>query len=440
MKLFTRVTAFRYLNLLKYITRPAQFLFALLLSISSSGFAHTIDARSIDVLLPDPEVRILGISDHLYQGEFDFAEQELIALIKDHPDFGLAQLMYAEVLSTKSGFKPGFSSWLKPDSVNVASLVDELRRRDTHRHGTAEFQPEKIPDFLLQLSPSQKQVIVVDSSLSRAHVFKNENNQLSLVGDYYITVGKNGVLKRVEGDGRTPTGVYFITSKLDPLGLDDLYGDGALPLNYPNEWDQRLGRSGFGIWLHGVPHNTYNRAPFATQGCVAFPNEDISLLYNTADIKNTPVVITEQINWVNNTRNDQLRQTLKREIDDWRSDWSFGDMENVQAYYASSFHNGKLNRDDWLAQQREIFASASQGGIQIDDLSFFKYPGNSSLVVASFDRSYQTDSATKSERMRQYWRMDETGDWTIVYEGKAGYQPVHFKGIPDAVRPVLASE
>jgi len=385
-------------------------------------------------------MRILGISDHLYRGEFEIAEGELIELIAENPDFRLAQLMYAEVLSTNSGFKPGFSDWLKPGSADVASLVDELRRRDAHRNETAEFQAGKIPDFLLQLSPSQKQVIVVDSKLSRAHVFRNENNQLSLVGDYYITVGKNGVLKRAEGDGKTPTGVYFITSRLDPLGLDDLYGDGALPLNYPNEWDQRLGRSGFGIWLHGVPHNTYNRAPFATQGCVAFPNEDISLLYNTADIKNTPVVITRQINWVNNTRNDRLRQTLKREIDGWREDWSLGDMDNVEAYYSSSFHNGKLGRTDWLTQQRDKLSGVSQGEIQIDDLSIFKYPDNPSLVVASFDRGYQTDSASVSERMRQYWRMDETGEWSIVYEGRASYQPVHFKGIPDAVRPVLASE
>lgn len=440
MKLFTKVTGHRLPYLLKNSSRPALFLFALLLSISSRAFAHTIDSRPINTTLPEVEVRILDISDHLYQGEFDTAEHELTGLIADHPDFRLAQLMYAEVLSTKSGFRSGFVDWLKPESVEIANLVDELRRRDTHRRETAEYQAGKIPDFLLQLSPSQKQVIVVDSRLSRAHVFKNENNRLSLVGDYYITVGKNGVLKRVEGDGRTPTGVYFITSRLDPLGLDDLYGDGALPLNYPNEWDQRLGRSGFGIWLHGVPHDTYNRAPFATQGCVAFPNDDISLLYNTADIKNTPVVITQQINWVDDTRNDQLRQTLKREIDNWRMDWSLGDTDDVASYYAANFHNGKLSRDDWLAQQRENFSSDSSGEIQIKDLSIFRYPGNSSLVVASFDRIYQANASSISERMRQYWRVDESGDWYIVYEGKADYQAVHFKGIPNAVRPVLASE
>lgn len=425
---------------LKSLLRSTFIIFALLLNMASHSHAHTLEGTPFIATLPDPEIRLLGISDHLYQGEFDTAEQELIGLINDHPDFNLAQLMYAEVLFTKSGSRPGFGNWLKPESTQIASLIDELRRRDAHRRESAEFQAGKIPDFLLQLSPSQKQVIVVDSSLSRAHLFKNENNALSLVGDYYITVGRNGLPKRVEGDGRTPTGVYFITSRLDPLGLDDLYGDGALPLNYPNEWDQRLGHSGFGIWLHGVPHDTYNRAPFATQGCVAFPNDDISLLYNTANIKNTPVVITQKINWVNNTLNDELRQTLNREIDDWRSDWSFGDMAKVEAYYAANFHNGSLNRQDWLMQQRALLSSVSSNGIQINDLSIFKYPDNPSLVVASFDRLYQTDSVLKSERMRQYWRMDETGNWSIVYEGKADYQTVHFKGIPDAVRPVLAGE
>ncbi len=420
--------------------RVLRTFFVSLLLLSSGLQAHSSSPDAAVKLMPDPEISILNISDHLYEGDFDAAEQELRQLIKVHPDFSLAQLMYAELLSSKAGLQPGFSDWLDPRSTDLASLVDEIRRRRAHQHNPAEFVAGTTPDFLLQVSPSQKHVIVVDSMLSRAHLFKNENDQLTLVGDYYITVGKNGVLKQVEGDGRTPTGVYFITSRLDPLGLDDLYGDGALPLNYPNEWDQRLGRSGFGIWLHGVPSSTYNRAPFATQGCIAFPNEDIALLYSTPEIKNTPVVITQQIHWVNRAENETLRQTVNQAIDRWRADWNIGAMDKIESSYAEDFRHQKLDRNTWLKQQRKAPANVAAGGFRVSDLSLFKYPGNSSLVVASFDRIYQTDVSSRSERLRQYWRMDVTGQWQIVYEGNAGYQPVHFKGIPDAVRPVLAGD
>jgi len=415
-------------------------IFSSIFAFSGNVFAHADSEKSASSLLSDPEVKILAVSDHLYNGEFGVAEMELRELIKTHPDFGLAQLMYAEILSTKAGLQVGFSDWMAPASDTLASLIDEIRRRYAHQHETAEYLQGKVPEFLLQVSDTQKQVIIVDASLSRAHVFKHENGQLTLVGDYYITVGKNGVLKSVEGDGRSPTGVYFITSRLDPLGLDDLYGDGALPLNYPNEWDQRQGRSGFGIWLHGVPSNTYNRAPFATQGCIAFPNEDIARLYSTPDIRNTPVIITQQMHWVDAGQNQPLRDSIVEAIEVWKTNWAVGRMDRVQLSYAESFKHGKLNRDDWLSRQRDTPANTAAGGFAIDDLSIFKYPGDSSLVVASFDRIYQTDTASRSERMRQYWQMNGKNGWRIVYEGKAGYQPVHFKGIPEAVRPVLAGE
>ena len=35
------------------------------------------------------------------------------------------------------------------------------------------------------------------------------------------------------------------------------------PSTIPNEWDKRHGRSGFGIWLHGTPSDTYSRAAYA---------------------------------------------------------------------------------------------------------------------------------------------------------------------------------
>ena len=391
-------------------------------------------------LLQNPEIRILDISDHVYNGEFDVAENELNALITDSPDFQLAHLIYAEVMTAKSGMGPGFSDWLTPLNKEQSNLVDEIRKRHAHNREAVNHTQGKIPDFLLQLSPSQKQVIIVDSSLSRAHVFENINSELSLAGDYYITVGKNGILKTVEGDGRTPMGVYFITSRLNPNGLEDLYGAGALPLNYPNEWDQRLERSGFGIWLHGVPSDTYNRAPFETEGCVAFPNEDIEYLYNTPDIKNTPVIITDQINWVEKSQNIGFQQTVSKNIEAWRSSWASGDMDQINRYYAHSFSNGILKRDSWLKAKEKVLMSSISNEFEIRDLSIFKYPGVSGLVVVSFYKEYLKDIKSERSPIRQYWGLDGGKDWRIFYEGPAEYQPIHFKGIPKAVNPILVDE
>jgi cyclophilin family peptidyl-prolyl cis-trans isomerase len=98
----------------------------------------------------------------------------------------------------------------------------------------------------------------VDASRSRLYLFENTPQGLRLVADYYASVGKLGIEKSVEGDQRTPLGVYFITSRLDPATLRDFYGAGALPLNYPNPLDQLRGKTGSGIWLHGTPPDQFS--------------------------------------------------------------------------------------------------------------------------------------------------------------------------------------
>jgi murein L,D-transpeptidase YafK len=418
-----------------------QYLFLALILLTTNVLSHAADHKGDMSLLQDSEGKTLDISKHIYSGEFTVAAKKLQSLIAEDPDFGLAQRIYTELIATPPINASGSSDdWLAPDNNEIARLVDEVRQRYTNQMLSEAYTTGKIPEFLLQLSPSQKQVVVIDSSLSRAFIFQHKENQLALVNDHYVTVGKNGVSKGVEGDNRTPLGVYFITSRLNPLGLDDLYGDGALPLNYPNEWDQRLGHSGFGIWLHGVPSNIDKRAPFATRGCVAFPNKDISLLYNTPEIENSPVIITQGINWVDPAQIMPFRSTLSSQIDAWKNTWEDGDIEEIKAYYAVSFSNGSRNRTNWLQSQDAILAQAGTNNFELSDLSMFKYPGAPEMVVVSFNKEYADNDADQNERIRQYWQLDEHDVWRIVYQGSAQYQPVHFKGIPDAVRPTLADE
>jgi murein L,D-transpeptidase YafK len=423
-------------NDFKNIVQIPLILIALLFFVSLNANAHSGNQSSFINLLQDPEVRILDISDHLYDGQFDQAEIELNALIADYPEFRLAHLMVSELMASKSGLAPGFDNWLTPENAELSGLIEEIRRRHAHRREAAAYASGKVPDSLIKLSASQKQVIIVDSSLSRAHVFEHKDAQLTLVGDYFITVGENGVLKAAEGDGRTPIGVYFITSRLDPGGLADLYGEGALPLNYPNEWDQRLGHSGYGIWLHGVPSNTYNRAPFATQGCVAFPNNDITLLYNTPDIENTPVIITQKMNWVDRSQNDRFQKLALKRMKEWRDDWASGNWKQIGRHYSPSFNDGSLNRDQWLNAQQEI--NPASRSFNMGDLSIIKYPNTPGLMVITFNKTYPSGNPSKNIKIRQYWHAGTTGNWRVIYEGPAVYEPIHFKGIPEAVRPALA--
>ena len=385
-------------------------------------------------LVEEPEARVVEALTQINEGRLQAAREILENLLKDEPDFRLAHLVYADLMLAASGKLKRFGGD-RPGDQEIASLLEEAKRRYAHQIEKQSLGHNMLPDVLLKVSSSQRRVVIVDSALSRAHVYENDIDGLRLVDDYFATVGKNGLIKAVEGDKRTPMGVYFITSRLNPDGLGDLYGDGALPLNYPNEWDQRLGRTGYGIWLHGVPSNTYNRAPYATQGCIALPNADIGSLYDTPDIQDTPVIILPSTNWVEAASLDAKRETLLSEIDRWKSSMLDRDFDRYTDFYSTSFSNEVGGFEVLLDRPDEITSTVA---LKLTDISLFKYPGDDQLIVSTFNRYRWNAEGESNTRVRQYWQLESDNQWRIVYEGDASYQPVHFRGIPKSVLPVFA--
>ncbi|MHB1691088.1 MAG: L,D-transpeptidase family protein, partial [Thiomonas sp.] len=91
---------------------------------------------------------------------------------------------------------------------------------------------------------------------------------------------------------------YFITREVGRRWLNATYGAGAMPLNHPNAWDRLLGRTGGGIWLHGVPPTSYARPPLDSDGCVVLSNPDIPSLMTRIEPGAAPVVITSRVQWL----------------------------------------------------------------------------------------------------------------------------------------------
>ena len=97
--------------------------------------------------------------------------------------------------------------------------------------------------------------------------------------------------KRFEGDKKTPFGTYFIQRKIQRQ-LIDFYGDGAYPLNYPNEYDKINKFTGSGIWIHGTPKSTYSRPPEASDGCIVLSNRDLVEIKNILNTTGTPIILS----------------------------------------------------------------------------------------------------------------------------------------------------
>jgi murein L,D-transpeptidase YafK len=261
------------------------------------------------------------------------------SLAREHPNFQLAQLAVGDLLAARVRPVKQLGDVPEPPlpyPPEVIATLDELRTESRQRVQAQRNRPASthIPAQFVELAPRYKHAIAVDASRSRLYLFENTDKGLKLVADYYASVGKLGIEKATEGDQRTPLGVYFITSRLDPATLKDFYGAGALPINYPNPLDQVRGKTGSGIWLHGTPPDQFSRAPLATDGCVALANPDLERILRTVEPRSTPVVIAKQLQWVQAHSVQAERNSFEAVLNAWSAAKSEGNMNRLLGFYA----------------------------------------------------------------------------------------------------------
>jgi murein L,D-transpeptidase YafK len=267
------------------------------------------------------------------------------------------------------------------------------------------------------MNPQQKYALVVDTSRSTLFVYENVDGEPRYVTDFYVTIGKLGTDKYSEGDQRTPLGVYFVQADLPKAQLADLYGDGAYPLDYPNEWDRRNKRTGSGIWLHGTQSGTYSRPPRASNGCVVLANDDLNKVSRYLQIGVTPVIISDRIAWLDQQAQSE-RAALQQQLEQWRSDWASLDTRAYLRHYARDFASGSANYETWAKQKQQVNAAKTWIKVDLSNLSMFTYPNRQDLVVVDFEQDYSSSNLTNKMKKRQYW-MKQDGRWQIVYEGAA---------------------
>jgi len=350
------------------------------------------------------------------EGKTKQALNTIDQLIQSVPNFKLAYLVRGDLLMAQGKYLQSFGSADNNQTEAIKDLQDEARAR-IERYLTKQVK-DKQPNLLLAPNEQQKYLIVVDTSKSRLYLYRNEANQLKYVADYYITVGKNGVIKQSEGDKRTPIGVYFARPRLNQP-LPDLYGEGAYPLSYPNEWDRENNRRGSGIWLHGTPSNTYSRPPRASDGCIVLTNQDLKSLEPFLQTGKTPVVIVNNLEWLDSTSHspETQKKELSAEIDKWLNDWKAQDTERYLSHYSKDFSSDGINFQKWAEHKQRVQAGKPDVEISVSDISMFSYPDTEKkLVVVDFMQDFKSSTLKNRMQKRQYW-IQENNRWKIIYEG-----------------------
>ena len=366
-------------------------------------------------LAATPEDRLSGVFAAVEANKLDEALKRVDALIADYPNFRLAYLVRGDLLLARTRPLEGFGNVVK--SV-PQDRVDDLRAEALARLHALRDKPGEdwVPRYVVQLTPEQKHALVVDSRRSRLYVFANAEGKPKLVADYYVSLGKKGVDKSREGDQKTPLGVYTVIANLPRKKLTDFYGSGAFPINYPNEWDKRQGRNGHGIWLHGVPSNLYSRPPRASDGCIVLSNPDLDALGRQLQVGLTPVIIADQIEWVDSVALDRDRASLSAALEQWRADWQSRDADKYLSHYSQRFKSGNQDLLSWSEHKRSVNAGKTWIKVGLSRVAMLRYPSERDVVVVTFLQDYRSDGLANVARKRQYW-VKEGERWKILYEG-----------------------
>ena len=123
-------------------------------------------------------------------------------------------------------------------------------------------------------SPGGQNNFVVIEKSSQTLTLYQYSQPINKIRQYTCATGENPGSKLIQGDSRTPEGIYFITEIYEDKKIT-VFGSRAFHLDYPNVFDNQAGRRGDGIFIHGTNKKL---KPYSTNGCVTLNNTDLDFL------------------------------------------------------------------------------------------------------------------------------------------------------------------
>jgi murein L,D-transpeptidase YafK len=241
---------------------------------------------------------------------------------------------------------------------------------------------------------------------------------------FRIAIGKENGDKQKSGDNKTPEGIYFAKSIINGRGLPAKYGPFAIPIDFPNPLDRFLGKTGYGIWLHGVEQDSRIEAANVTEGCVAFYNADIRSLTQWLSPMQSIIVIAKDATQVN--RVEDVEQVTQL-VHDWTNAWNDRDVDRYISYFIPDFRSvNNQNLRAYKAYKARVFASYRSMSVTMKDVRVFTHDR---YAVAVMNQDFAGDERFHAKgRKVLYWQRLDKGGWKLFHE-EFDPQPVKFTNL-----------
>lgn len=281
------------------------------------------------------------------------------------------------------------------------------------------FASTEIPAGVITLSDESRfsqNIFLVDKTARTLSVFSWSDGKLKLDTTLPADIGKKNGAKKRENDHRTPEGIYFLLEKkTQPEIPFDLYGNLAFTTDYPNIFDMRDQKTGYGIWLHAVPDST--PLTRGSRGCVVVRNQTIKELQSIIKLNQTPILIYDKIPTISLEEWTAQRTKHLNFIEEWRTAWQSQDVDNYIKFYDESFNSGpqsgNMNVKQWYQHKKSLKTKYKFIKVEIGSPLILR---NQDQVVIRFMQKYESDLHQDFGEKTIHAKYDPTTGFKIIRE------------------------
>jgi len=284
------------------------------------------------------------------------------------------------------------------------------------------FAQDFFPSTLFQLDKKfTHHVLVVEKSTHSLFLYQYDNQIPKLLKKYQIATGKMTGNKVLQGDHKTPEGIYFfqnfhsseeLQKKYGETGL--IYGAGAFTLNYPNVIDSKKGKTGGGIWLHSTDDDKRVSKGLDSRGCVVAIDSDLKDISQYIDLTNTPAIIVQNLTFLTKENWELNRNEINEVVNNWSKAWVNKEFDTyINSYSKDEFYSKQGNFYAFKAYKKAVFSRADKPVIEFRNTSILH---NGEYVVVTMEQDYDSPVVKDIGKKTLYLKKDENYQWKIVNE------------------------
>ena len=258
-------------------------------------------------------------------------------------------------------------------------------------------------------------VVVVDKKNLQLHLTNYNDGRLDIVKSFRATMGQKQGDKLMEGDLKTPEGIYEFLFRSAAPALKPKFGPLAIYVSYPNSMDKNGAKTGFDILVHGTDDPARLERPFDSLGCVVTDNENVKIISDNVKLKDTKIIITRDFSSLQNTpRLERAKAFFQR----WLDAWSSKDLTAYVESYADEYKMEGMNRLAFAKYKNELNKKYDTIKVTASDVKYFFHE---KYDLITFTQHYSSTfaggkPAYNGVSKKNLYLQERNGEYRIVME------------------------